>query len=117
MHKIHTDKTLTALLCMLPILLGFLFVHGPYLNFGTFFVPWQHDDFEAFWGFQSFDFWRARPISTNFAHLAGNFGEPTYYVLYVALWSAALVANTTNGRRCNVLPEPFLISTHRVVVR
>ena len=92
MHKIHTNKTLTALLCMLPILLGFLFVHGPYLNFGTFFVPWQHDDFEAFWGFQSFDFWRARPISTNFAHLAGNFGEPTYYVLYVALWSAALVA-------------------------
>ena len=92
MSKIHIDKTLLALLCMLAILLGFLLVHGPYLSFRTFFTPWHHDDFEAFWGSHVFDFWLARPISINFARLVGNVGEPTYYVLFVALWFAALVA-------------------------
>jgi hypothetical protein len=90
MPKLH--KALTALLCMLPILLGFLLVHGPYLRFRTFFVPWHHDDFEAFWGFDGLHLWAFRPISSNFADLVGNFGEPTYYVLFAALWFAALIA-------------------------
>src|SRR5436190_1398222 len=81
--------------CLLPILFGWIFVQGHYLDLHLMAMPWHHDDFSVLNEYKGFNFWWPRPVSMNLARGLGSWGETVTYVSYIFLWIVSLALTHT----------------------